>query len=72
MNVTITCEGLHCGHCDASVESALLKVPGVSDADANHETNVVEVECAESVSHKDLKAAVEGAGNFTVLNIANA
>ena len=39
MKYQIKTRGLHCGHCDASVEAALLKVAGVTDADADHETN---------------------------------
>ena len=69
MKYIIKTEGLHCGHCDASVEAALLKVAGVTDADADHETNTVEVECAETVTADDLKAAVEGAGSFTALSV---
>ena len=32
MNYIIKTEGLMCGHCDASVETALLNVAGVTDA----------------------------------------
>lgn len=63
MKYTIKTEGLHCGHCDASVEAALLKVAGVTDADADHETNTVAVECADSVAPEALAAAVESAGD---------
>lgn len=63
MNYIIKTEGLHCGHCDASVEAALLKVTGVTNADANHETNTVAVECADSVAAEALAAAVESAGD---------
>ena len=44
MQYIIKTEGLHCGHCDASVETELMKVAGVTDADADHETNTVQVE----------------------------
>lgn len=62
MNYTIKTEGLHCGHCDAAVETELMKVAGVTDADANHETNTVQVECAGEVAAEALAAAVEAAG----------
>ena len=40
------------------------------DADADHETNVVIVECSEVVAPEDLIAAVEGAGEgFKVIDI---
>ena len=41
MNYRISTEGLMCGHCDASVETELLKLAGVTDADADHETQTV-------------------------------
>lgn len=70
MKYTIKTEGLHCGHCDASVESALLNIAGVTDADADHEVNVVEVECADTVSSDEITAAIEGAGEgFKVVEI---
>ncbi len=62
MNYLIKTEGLHCGHCDAAVETELMKVAGVMDADANHETNTVQVECAGEVAAEALIAAVEAAG----------
>ncbi len=70
MNFTIKTSGLRCGHCDASVEGALLQVPGVTEADADHETNTVSVECEEGVTAEALKAAVEGAGEFSVLEVS--
>lgn len=70
MNYTIKTEGLHCGHCDAAVESALLNVAGVTDADADHEVNVVEVTCEDSVTPEQLAVAIEGAGDsFKVVEI---
>ena len=45
------------------MEGALLKVSGVADADADHDTNTVEVECASSVTPEQLSAAVDGAGD---------
>ena len=45
MNYTIKTQGIMCGHCEATVESALLKVAGVTDAEADHDANVVTVEC---------------------------
>ena len=50
MRYTIKTSGLMCGHCDATVETALLNVAGVTDADADHETQTVQVECADTVT----------------------
>lgn len=73
MKYVIKTEGLMCGHCDATVEGALLKVAGVEDADANHQTNTVEVECASSVTPEQLKGAVVAAGdNYKVVSIQSA
>lgn len=71
MNYTIKTEGLHCGHCDAAVETELMKVAGVTDADADHETNTVTVECAGDVAPEALEAAVVAAG-FKAVSIAAA
>ena len=45
-----------------------MKVAGVTDADANHETNTVQVECAGEVAAEALTAAVEAAG-FKALSV---
>lgn len=72
MHYTIKTEGFMCGHCDATVETALLKVAGVTDADSDHEAQTVEVE-AEGVTPEQLKTAVEGASeNFKVLEVSEA
>ena len=60
MRFTIKTSGLMCGHCDATVETALLNVAGVTDADADHETQTVQVECADTVTAEQLAAAGEG------------
>lgn len=73
MNYTIKTSGLKCGHCDASVETALLNVAGVTDADSDHETQTVTVECADTVTPDELKAAIKGANdNFDVLSVTAA
>lgn len=72
MKYVIKTEGLMCGHCDATVETALLKVAGVTDVDSDHETQTVEVE-AEGVTPEQLKAAVESASeNFKCLSVSEA
>ena len=69
MKYVIKTEGLMCGHCEARVETALLAVAGVTDAEADHETNTVGVEC-EGVTPEQLAAAVTGASeNYKVLSV---
>ena len=73
MKYTIKTQGLMCGHCEASVETALLAVAGVTDAEADHDTNTVEVECSADVTTEQLTAAVQSASeNFKVLEITAA
>lgn len=73
MNYIIKTEGLMCGHCDATVETALLNVAGVTDADADHETQTVTVECSDDVMTDQLAEAVNGAGeNFRALSVQEA
>ena len=73
MKYQIKTRGLHCGHCDASVEAALLKVAGVTDADADQETNTVAVECTQDTTPESLAAAIEGASeSFAVVSIETA
>ena len=72
MNYTIKTSGLMCGHCDATVETALLNVAGVTDADADHETQTVEVECDATVTPEKLAEAVNNAnpdGKFKALSV---
>lgn len=69
MRYVIKTQGLMCGHCEATVETALLKVAGVTDAEADHETNTVEVECADSVEPESLAEAVAAAGEFKALSV---
>lgn len=68
MNYTIHTEGLHCGHCEAAVEAELMKVAGVTDADADHKANTVAVETSGEVDPDALAAAVEAAG-FTARSV---
>ena len=50
-----------------------LKVTGVTDADADHETNTVEVECAQDTTPESLTTAIESASeNFAVVSIETA
>ena len=73
MKYIIKTEGLMCGHCDASVETELLKVVGVTYAYADHETQTVEVETSEAVDTNLLAQAVHAAGEkFHALSVIEA
>lgn len=58
----ITVNGMMCQHCEAHVKEALEKLPGVDEATANHEANLVTLKTSADVAESDLKAAVEAAG----------
>ncbi|MCT9095507.1 heavy-metal-associated domain-containing protein [Haloarchaeobius sp. HME9146] len=60
MSQKLTVDGMSCGHCEQTVEDALLDVAGVEDATADNETNSVTVTGDAQVD--DLVAAVEDAG----------
>ena len=60
MTTTISVEGMSCGHCEQTVEEALCDVAGVTDADADRESERVTVEGDAEVSA--LLTAVEDAG----------
>jgi len=56
----ITVEGMSCGGCEETVESALRDLPDVRDAEADNETDTVTVE--GDASDDAIAAAVEDAG----------
>lgn len=69
MKKSIEVTGMHCGHCAASVEAALMNLAGVKKAKANHETNEAVITLSGDVADEAIRAAVEGAG-FTCGKIA--
>ena len=73
MYYVIKTQGIMCGHCEAKVEGALLGIAGVTDAEADHETNTVAVSCSDDVTPEALSAAVEGASDtYKVLEVSAA
>ena len=62
MKKSIEVTGMHCGHCAAAVENALLNLVGVKKAKANHETGEAVVTFSGDVADEAIRAAVEGAG----------
>lgn len=53
---------VHCGHCVSSIEGALKPMDGVNDASVSLEETNVTVEHDASITHADLKAAIEEQG----------
>lgn len=60
--VVIYVEGMSCGHCVNSVEGALTKLPGVSNAKVNLKDKNVTVEYDNGVNVDTLKKAIEDQG----------
>lgn len=60
MPTTITVEGMSCAGCEQSVEDALRGVSGVTDVDADRDSEQATVEGNAAVD--DLVSAVEDAG----------
>jgi P-type Cu+ transporter len=60
---TLRIDGMHCASCVASVEKALLAVPGVTTASVNLATETASVEYShDAVEYRALSEAVENAG----------
>lgn len=67
--VTLMIEGMHCGHCAASVTDSLKKVKGVREAETVFTTGKARVVIdPDTVKTDDLVKAVKEAG-FTVKSV---
>lgn len=56
-------EGMSCGHCKASIESAVRALEGVTDARVSLEDNQVEIAFNPGVvKREELETAITGAG----------
>jgi mercuric reductase len=63
VNITLKVEGMTCSHCNVSVESALKKLDGVIEAQADYEKGNVEVKYIEGrTSVDDLISAINKSG----------
>ena len=63
-SVTLQVEGMTCAGCEAGVEAALLRVPGVALADASYDDGavVVGLQAGVGISTAELVGAIESAG----------
>lgn len=62
MKKMITVEGMMCGMCEAHVNDALRKVPGVRKASSSRARKQAVVECDETVSDEMLLEAIQATG----------
>lgn len=62
MTKILTVEGMMCGMCEAHVNDALRKVPGVRRASASRAKKQAVVECGDGVTDEALLQAVNETG----------
>ena len=63
MKETLNVQGMTCGHCKMSVEGALKKLDGVTDAEVNLDAGQVDVTFDDSkVNVAAMKEAIEDQG----------
>ena len=59
---TVRVEGMMCHHCEAAVQKALLTLPAVANAVADHEKGTVLLQLTAEVSDKTLRKVIEKEG----------
>ena len=62
MTITLDITGMTCDHCEASVQQALLSVPGVSSAKASYSAGTAVVDAENNVSTSSMLDAVRAKG----------
>jgi copper chaperone CopZ len=60
--VTLKVEGMKCGGCAGSVQSALEEVTGVIEVVVSHEVGEARLTVEDAVERSNLVAAIEAAG----------
>lgn len=71
IETTIRIEGMMCGMCEAHINDALRKIPGVSKASSSHGKGVSKIVSKEEISQDVIKHAIEEAG-YTFLSASSA
>ncbi|MBQ7152470.1 MAG: heavy metal translocating P-type ATPase [Clostridia bacterium] len=60
--IEIKVSGMMCHHCEAHVNKAIEKIPGVKESSADHEKNLVVITAERDIGEDELKQAVEESG----------
>jgi len=55
-------EGMTCHHCEMTVEKALLEIPGIKTAKADHAARSVAIEYKEEPDFRVMKEKIEKVG----------
>ena len=59
-NIRIKTKGMHCNSCEVLVKDSLEELEGVSTANADHKSGVIEVDFDDSkVSEKDILEVIK-------------
>ena len=62
MVFTFTVKDMTCGGCAASIKSAVSRVPGVNNVEANPSSKDVVVDTSAETGRETIVAAIQGAG----------
>ena len=62
MTITLTINGMSCGHCEKHVVNALQALPGVQSAAADSQTGTAVLTCDSAPDDDALRAAIDDAG----------
>lgn len=60
--MTVTVQGMTCGHCVEAVRSEVAKIDGVTGVEVDLESGRVDIDSDRPVAEADLRAAVDEAG----------
>ena len=64
--MTVTVQGMTCGHCVEAVRSEVAKIDGVTGVEVDLESGRVDIDSDRPVAEADLRAAVDEAGDELV------
>ena len=62
-------KGMSCGGCVSSVKNALLKLPGIEDAEVHLHPPGVVITMSEAIGVDELQAQLSRAGHYTIKEI---
>lgn len=68
MKKELMIEGMACGHCKKAVETALMKMDGVTEATVDLEAKKAYVTMEREISQQEFKAVIEDAG-YEIINL---
>ena len=67
VSTTYNVTGMTCGHCENAVREEVGEISGVQSVEVSHETGVLTVTSDAPLNLDDVAAAVDEAGEYTVV-----